>query len=207
MTARALSAPEPRPGPSTVFTTLTRWVTRSLEVCIALCLASMGVLVFGNVVLRYGFNSGIAFSEEISRLLFVWLTFLGAILASREHAHLGVDSLVRRLPHAARQACILVSGVLMILMCGLLFWGSLKQAQINLDNTMPVSGIPYATVHAAGVAAALGLMVSIFYNIFQALVHGEQAQNLVMVQHTDDQIQEALADVDRAPARGEGTRP
>lgn len=188
-----------------MFATLTHWVTRSLEVCIALCLASMGVLVFGNVVLRYGFNSGIVFSEEISRLLFVWLTFLGAILASREHAHLGVDSLVRRLPHAARQACILVSGVLMIGMCALLFWGSWKQAWINLDNTMPVSGIPYAWLHAAGIAAALGLMVSILYNIFQALVHGERTQNIVMVQHTDDQIQDALAELDTSVARREGS--
>ncbi len=184
-----------------MFTTVTRWFTRALEVCIALCLASMAVLVFGNVVLRYGFNSGIAFSEEISRLLFVWLTFLGTILASREHAHLGVDSLVRRLPHAARQACVLVSGVLMIVMCGLLFWGSWKQAEINMDNTMPVSGIPYATVYAAGIAAAVGLVVSIFYNIFQALVHGDKAENLVMVQHTDNQIRDALPDVGatRAP--------
>lgn len=182
-----------------MFATLTRWFTRSLEICIALCLASMAVLVFGNVVLRYGFNSGIAISEEISRLLFVWLTFLGTILASREHAHLGVDSLVRRLPHSARQACVLVSGVMMILMCGLLFWGSLKQAQINMDNAMPVSGIPYASVYAAGMAAALGLVVSIFYNIFQALVHGDRAENLVMVHHTDDMIKDALSDVDTDP--------
>ncbi len=178
-----------------MFASLTRWFTRSLEVCIVLCLTCMATMVFGNVVLRYGFNSGIAFSEEISRLLFVWLTFLGTILASREHAHLGVDSLVRRLPHAARQACVLVSGVLMIVMCGLLFWGSLKQAEINLDNAMPVSGIPYASVYGAGMAAALGLIVSIFYNIFQALVHGDQLENLVMVQHTDDMIQDALSDV------------
>jgi TRAP-type transport system small permease protein len=187
-----------------MFATLTHWFTRSLEVCIALCLACMAVLVFGNVVLRYGFNSGITFSEEISRLLFVWLTFLGTILASREHAHLGVDSLVKRLPHGGRQACILVSGVLMILMCGLLFWGSLKQAEINLGNAMPVSGIPYASVYAAGMAAALGLIVSIFYNIFQALVHGEQEANLVMVHHTDDMIKDALSDVgtDRAHHKG-----
>lgn len=190
-----------------MFVTLTQWVTRSLEVCIALCLATMGVLVFGNVVLRYGFNSGLVFSEEISRLLFVWLIFLGAILASREHAHLGVDSVVKRLPHGARQACILVSGVLMILMCVLLLWGSLKQAQINLDNTMPVSGIPYAFLYAAGIAAALGLIVSIFYNIFQALVHGEREENLRMVQHTDNQIRDALADVDTDGARRAGKSP
>ena len=69
-----------------------------LKAVIAACLAVMVVLVFGNVVLRYGFNSGITISEELSRWLLVWLTFLGAIVAVREHAHLGVDSLVRMLP-------------------------------------------------------------------------------------------------------------
>ena len=63
-----------------------------LKFVIALCLAVMVVLVFGNVVLRYGFNSGITISEELSRWLLVWLTFLGAIVAVREHAHLGVDT-------------------------------------------------------------------------------------------------------------------
>lgn len=187
-----------------MFTRITRGITHALEMVIAVSLAIMAILVFGNVVLRYGFNSGLVFSEEFSRLLFVWLIFLGTILASSEHAHLGVDSLVRRLPHRARQACILVSGVLMILMCGLLFWGSLKQAQINLDNTMPVSGIPYAALYAAGIAAALGLVVSIFYNIFQALVHGEREENIVMVQHTDNLIQGAVADIDTDGAGREG---
>ena len=59
-------------------------------------LALMVVLVFGNVVLRYGFNSGIAVSEEVSRYLFIWLTFIGAVIAVHEHAHLGVDTLAQR---------------------------------------------------------------------------------------------------------------
>ena len=58
---------------------------RILKFTIAVCLAVMVVLVFGNVVLRYVFNSGITMSEELSRWLMVWLTFLGAIVALREH--------------------------------------------------------------------------------------------------------------------------
>ena len=77
-----------------------------LKCVIAICLAVMVVLVFGNVVLRYVFNSGITMSEELSRWLMVWLTFLGAIVALREHAHLGVDTLVRALP-ATRQTHLL----------------------------------------------------------------------------------------------------
>ena len=78
-----------------------RWIDgycRLLEIVIALLLALMVVLVFGNVVLRYGFNSGITVSEEVSRWAFVWLTFLGAIVALKEHGHLGSDMLVSRLP-------------------------------------------------------------------------------------------------------------
>ena len=74
-----------------------------LEAVIAVCLAVMVVMVFGNVVLRYGFNSGITVSEELSRWLFVWLTFLGAVVALREHAHLGTDMLVSRLPPAGQE--------------------------------------------------------------------------------------------------------
>src|SRR2546423_2066887 len=44
----------------------------------------MMILVFGNVVLRYALNSGITMSEEMSRWLFVWMTFLGAIVALKE---------------------------------------------------------------------------------------------------------------------------
>ena len=70
-----------------------------LRLLIVLCLAAMCVLVFANVVLRYAFNTGITVSEELSRWLFVWMTFLGAIVAMREHGHLGMDSLVARLAY------------------------------------------------------------------------------------------------------------
>src|SRR2546422_285900 len=70
---------------------------RLVELLIAGFLAVMVVMVFGNVVLRYGFNSGIIVSEEVSRWLFLWVTFLGAIVALKEHAHLGSDFLVSRL--------------------------------------------------------------------------------------------------------------
>ena len=67
---------------------------RLLEFAMAALLAVMVVLVFGNVVLRYGFNSGIAVSDEMSRWAFVWLTFLVAVVAMKEHGHLGSDMLV-----------------------------------------------------------------------------------------------------------------
>jgi len=74
-------------------TRVTDWHFRGLRMFIAACLALTVVLVFGNVGLRYSFDSGITISEQLSRWLLVWLTFVGAIVALRGHAHLGVDSL------------------------------------------------------------------------------------------------------------------
>ena len=134
------------------------WVDRLcqlLELFIAGCLALMVAMVFGNVVLRYVFNSGIAVSEELSRWLFVWLTFMGAIVALKENGHLGTDMLVSRLPRAGKVLCLLTSQVLMLGVTLMLFQGSLAQARINLDVEAPVTGAPMAVLYAVGVVFAV----------------------------------------------------
>src|SRR2546423_12255729 len=105
---------------------------RLIERLIALLLAVMVVMVFGNVVLRYGFNSGIVVSEELSRWLFLWVTFLGAVVALKEHAHLGSDFLVSRLPLGAKKLCLVVGRLLMLWTTWLIFSGALAQTRINL---------------------------------------------------------------------------
>lgn len=104
-----------------------RWI----NLLIAMALAVMVVLVFGNVVLRYGFNSGISVSEELSRWLFVWITFLGAIVAVKEQGHLGTDILLNRLPPIGQRICLVISHGLMLFCTWLLFSGALAQARIN----------------------------------------------------------------------------
>jgi Tripartite ATP-independent periplasmic transporters, DctQ component len=76
-----------------------------LKFAIAACLVVMVVLVFGNVFLRYAFNTGLTTSEELSRFFFVWTTFIGAIVALREHGHLGVDLMVKALPAIGKKVC------------------------------------------------------------------------------------------------------
>ena len=76
---------------------------KAVEAVLATLLLAMVLMVFGNVVLRYVFNSGIVVSEELSRFCFVWLTFIGAIVAVRDDAHLGMDNVVAPAA-AARQA-------------------------------------------------------------------------------------------------------
>ena len=74
----------PRAGP----------LQRGIENAMALCLGIMALAVFINVVLRYGFGSGINASEELSRLLFVWMVFIGATAAYPAGEHMAFTSLV-----------------------------------------------------------------------------------------------------------------
>ncbi|MBD0417039.1 TRAP transporter small permease [Oryzicola mucosus] len=121
-----------------------RTLVKPVEAIIAACMAVMLLLVFGNVVLRYVFNTGISVSDELSRLLFVWMVFLGAMAALVERAHLGVDTLVKRLSRTGRIVCFVLSNILMLYATWLIASGTWKQFGINLGMTTPVMGISQA---------------------------------------------------------------
>lgn len=169
-----------------------------LEWLMALALAVMVLLVFGNVVLRYGFNSGISISEEVSRWLFVWLTFLGATVAVKEHAHLGTDFLLVKLPPIVQRICLVVSYLLMLYCTWLLFSGSLTQAQINWDVEAPVSGASVAIFYASGVffAASSGLML--LRQLWQVLSGQVRDDQLVNIKESEELAQIDELHLDRS---------
>lgn len=106
---------------------------RTLELLMVLCLAAMVVMVFGNAALRklsdFGlllFGGGIDVSEEMSRIIFVWLTFIGAVVVMRENAHLGVDTLVAWFGDAGRRLCMVLSDALVLVCCLVFLWGTIR---------------------------------------------------------------------------------
>jgi TRAP-type C4-dicarboxylate transport system permease small subunit len=159
---------------------------RLLDNLIALLLAIMVVLVFGNVVLRYVFNSGITVSEEMSRWLFVWLTFLGAIVALKEYGHLGTDMLLVKLPPKAQRALLVLSNVLMLYMTWLLFQGSLAQAKINYDVEAPVTGLSVAIFYASGIVFAVSAAVILLDQLWDLLSGKTRDEDLVKIAESED---------------------
>ena len=180
---------------------------RFLGLLMVIALAAMVLLVFGNVVLRYAFNSGITVSEEVSRWLFVWLTFLGATVALKEHGHLGTDLLVSRLGVTGRKVCLVIGQLLMLYAVWLLFSGSLTQARINADVEAPVTGASVAIFYAAGVAFAAPAALILLRELWRTVSGQMRDDELVMVQESEDLAQvEALhlgqADAPALPGAG-----
>ncbi len=134
-------------------------LVRVTEAVLVALLAGMAAMVFTNVVLRYGFNSGINFSEEMARYFFVWLTFIGAVLAFREHGHIGVETFVRLLGPRGRVVCLALSNAIILLCAIVMFWGTWMQHAINASMSAAVVGISmiwvYGVTYFTGAAIAL----------------------------------------------------
>lgn len=165
---------------------LERWVTRALEGTIVACLSVMAVLVFGNVVLRYTMNSGITVSEELSRWLFVWLTFMGAVVALREHGHLGTDVLVSRLPAVGKKVCLVLAQVAMLYVSWLLLKGSWAQMVINADTEAPVTGASVGIFYASGVLMGGSAIAILLRDLLRTLLVPLSENELVMVQESEE---------------------
>jgi TRAP-type C4-dicarboxylate transport system permease small subunit len=159
---------------------LPRFFVRLLEWMLIGLLTTMVVLVFGNVVLRYGFNSGLTFSEEISRFVFMWLTLLGALLAMHEHAHLGMTSVISAMPVAVRRVMRFASDLLMLACCGLLAQGTWKQVRIAMDDHSPVTEIPMGLVFSALLVCSTGICWILLHSLWRQISGRMPAEELVV---------------------------
>jgi TRAP-type transport system small permease protein len=159
---------------------------RLLEALLFLAMLAMVLMVFGNVVLRYAFNSGITVSEELARWGFVWMTFLGAILGLKEHGHLGTDMLVSRLGPGGRRVCLVIAQSLMLFVTVMLLQGSLAQTRINLEVEAPVTGASMAWVYGAGVVFSVSAIVLLARELWRVLTGQASEADLVMVQESEE---------------------
>src|SRR5512137_3007881 len=180
---------------------------RTLRFFIVACLAIMVVLVFGNVVLRYAFNSGITVSEELSRWLFVWLTFVGAIVAMRDRAHLGMDSLVSRLPHWGKKACFIVSNALMLYAVWLFATGSWQQTIINLDNRAPATGLSSGIYYGVGIFFSVSAAAIIVYHLFQVTTGRMSEAELIQIRESEEESKHALEEGEAASGTPNSSTP
>ena len=157
-----------------------------LEFLVVVCMVAMVVMVFGNVVLRYGFNSGITVSDEMSRYCFIWLTYIGAMVAMRDGAHLGVDTLIRKLSLRGKKICFFLSQSLMLFCNALFFIGTFKMHELQVTNVSPVVGISMIWVYGIGYVTAFvmgAININKLYRLFTGRVSEEE---LVQVMESED---------------------
>jgi TRAP-type C4-dicarboxylate transport system permease small subunit len=94
------------------------------EIAAGTFLVLMSLATFGNVILRYAFNSPIQWAEEFSRYAFIWVVFLGAAACSKRKTHIAIDALALLAPPRLRQClALVVHGVVLVLTAAVTYFG------------------------------------------------------------------------------------
>ena len=139
------------------------------QVLMAACLGVMAVAVFFNVVLRYGFGSGIAASEELSRLLFVWMVFIGATAAYPAGEHMAFTSFIASLRHHPKtiQALTILIRSLVIVSCVMLGRGAWQQVEVGFASNSVVLGYPNWLLPLPVLLCALAIGIMAFKELIQ----------------------------------------
>lgn len=150
------------------------------------CMALMVAMVFGNVVLRYGFNAGITVSEELSRWLFVWMTFLGAVVGLHRRAHLGTDMLLVALKPAGQKVCFVLAHLLMLFICVLMVQGAWAQTVINLGTTSAAMQVPVAWLYASGLVFSVLAALVLLNNLWRLLTGRLRPAELIGISDSED---------------------
>lgn len=156
--------------------TAQRWIRHLAEAILALTLLGMVIAVFGNVVQRYLWGTGWAVSEELSRLLFVWLVCVAATLAFAENKHLGFDLVTSRLSGRVASALRWLTRALVALPLFYLITGSWAQVLAGLDSRSTVMGYPLALGAAGTLFMGVCMAVLLLVETWQAL-RGRQPQH------------------------------
>ncbi|MBE9396863.1 TRAP transporter small permease [Pontibacterium sp. N1Y112] len=118
------------------------------ESFLSLLMVSMTLLVFAEVVLRFGFNTGIHWAQEVTLLIAAWFVLYGASYGVKVGAHIGVDVFVKLLPSPIHRFLTLLAIVLALVYCGMFLYGSwiylakMKMIGIELEDLPIPKWIP-----------------------------------------------------------------
>jgi TRAP-type C4-dicarboxylate transport system permease small subunit len=138
-----------------------RWIENAIAV---ISMTTVSVLIFAQVVSRYGFNYTPIWSEELSRFLIVWSIFIGVAIGVRKNQHIGVDALIRFLPHKLKTASEVLLNLIGVVVIGVLIFNSIEfiQHTMEFEQLSPAMRLP---MYIPYIAMPVGLSLSVVHFI------------------------------------------
>lgn len=163
---------------------------RVIEIVIAIFLAVMIALTFMNVVLRQ-FGKGFAWSEEVTRICFIYLIYLGSIIAARENQHLMIDTLMCKLPKAGQTILYIIIQLLTIVLMGFLALGAYQNAYNNRNDFWVATHFPVFMVHFVGTIMGVAIIIISLVNLYRLIVKKQDALTLFTTHGNGDESLES----------------
>ena len=126
-------------------------VNKTEEAIISLLLVAMTLLVFWEVILRFGFSTGVSWAQEATLHLSAWFVLFGVSYVLKVGGHIGVDGFVKLFPPAGQRLISLFAVVLALVYCGLFLYGSWVYLDKMFLIGIELEDIPVPTWGAHGI--------------------------------------------------------
>lgn len=140
---------------------LTKHIQMALKVLCAVVICSLTVILGLQIIKRNVLLSSFTWAEELSTISMVWITFLGAALATINNQHTRIDFFIRKLPDKVYHSILVFDNTLCIAFCCILIKYSWRAIGKNLNNLTPALKLPIS-VNYAGLFLGCVLMVLFF---------------------------------------------
>ena len=119
-------------------------LTAIVLVLARLCLAGLGIIVAYGVVMRYAFNNEPPYVEQLALLLVISVSMFGAAAVAHDAGHIGLDSLVNRLPAVVRHWIARLVALSTLSFALVILYGAWEMSKSTYDNQIPTLGISEA---------------------------------------------------------------
>lgn len=156
---------------------MSSFINKLEEGIISLLLASMTLLVFVEVVMRFGFGIGLHWAQELTLLLSGWLVMFGVSYGIKVGSHIGVDALVKLFSSPVRRAVAVIAIVLCLAYCALFLVGSwsylgkLMRVGIHLEDIPVPKWIANSILFGGMIMLAMRLL-SLLWAVLQGRAEG-----------------------------------
>lgn len=148
---------------------LSKILDKTLKYLSILALVTMISLVFFNAVLRYFFDSGIAWSEEFARICFVYMIFLGIILVAKEKKHLTVDIIISYLPSRYKILFNIIADILILISTSFIALGAYQLMILTYTQKMPATSISSSFLYVIALLSAIMYFTLIIIDLFKSV--------------------------------------
>lgn len=159
------------------------WTERAINLLIFLLFVSMTLMVFIQVVLRYGFDGNIFWSEEFARYSMIWIAFLGAAVGIKHNEHTRIDFFVKLLPQKASKIIEILNRLLCIFFVAFISYSSITLLENLMNLKTPSLQIPVGIVHLALPVSGVIMIVYLIIQIILLIKNEEEEKDLPKGDH------------------------
>lgn len=163
-------------------------IAQACVVIAAVALLAIVAINGANVVGRYFFGSPISWAEEIMLFLMVLIVFAASAAVTWRRQHIGIDLFVEWLPPVWKRAATFATGLIAVLVLGLISYGSLEivSTLYGFDQRSDALELP-VWIPQSFVTIGLGLMAAMLILRFACAVLGEAIPREVPIAELADQ--------------------